>query len=156
MAGILCAIWSENAKHFVPAEASCSLSCSGEIKKLPLFTAKGLVALWKGSVWRFPRHGLVRTKYLTPASCQRLAPCWWCSGLSCDFPTVYPPGWNALCPALVSQLEQGDWLTSTALSLMVWAVDFYIIQSPKGVKEAVFFLKVSDFVSLPGSLALAQ
>lgn len=39
---------------------------------------------------------------------------------------------------------------------MVWAVDFYIIQSPKGVKEAVFFLKVSDFVSLPGSLALAQ
>lgn len=64
--------------------------------------SKSLVALWEGSVWCFPRHGFVRTMYLTPASCKRLVPCWWYSGLSCshDFFTVYSPGWNALCPAL--------------------------------------------------------
>lgn len=43
MAGILCAVWNENAKYFALAETSGSLSCSGEIKKLPLFTAR---ALW--------------------------------------------------------------------------------------------------------------
>lgn len=43
-----------------------------------------------------------------------------------------------------------------AVFLPIWAVDFHIIQAPKGVKEAAFFLKVSGFVALPGSLALAQ
>lgn len=53
-------------------------------------------------------------------------------------------------------LEQGDWLTSMAVFLLMWAVNFCIIWAPKRVKDAVFFLKVSGFVSLPVSVALAQ
>lgn len=66
IAGILCDIWNENANHFIPTEISDSLSCSGEIRKLPSFTGKGLVSLPKGSVWPLPRHGFVRAHCLLP------------------------------------------------------------------------------------------
>lgn len=48
MAGILCAVWNKNAKHFVPAKTSGSLSCSKRDQKAAFFHSKGFVALGRG------------------------------------------------------------------------------------------------------------
>jgi len=89
-----------NAKYFVSAEISGSLSCSAEIIKLPLFTRKGLVVLPKGSVWPLPRHLFVRTHFLPHVKNFCLAGDAQGLGCTCGFSTTYPQSWSPVCPAL--------------------------------------------------------